>query len=597
MSELVQSPSAPVSAPSPSSSQAAAPRTTQRKVTASRAGGFDAQERALAPVQRHGPGGGADAVHEAAGRGISGSGGALPHGDAIQQAFGGYDISHVTAHTDSAASEGSRAMGAEAYATGSHVAFDGAPDLHTAAHEAAHVVQQQAGVQLSGGVGSVGDRYEQHADKVADAVVAGRSAEPVLAAMARGGHAGASEVQQRASGRSPVQRSSMAGSGDVDSVEAQAVRDRTSDRGNSTGSGEMVVRGASQGVATVSIGSGSMAENPDFERDAQAFETQLGISAYSRGNGPAGAMAAKGKAYLMEKTGAVEWKATETKLAETLVGLGSDNPAWSGTVGKAVEDLLAVFDNGNVATRMCHLENMWGMLSADIKLNSDLMNDKLKDAGLIEADLKRHRDRGSNPFHIPAGSEVEGQGQTRLANPDTSAHRTDMTVGTAGVPLSPAEAEVQVPGYDRDSGAPPETARLQWEEGARLWLMNETNKWVRLMRQLSMPLGAGPSGTTNKLMNLGGVLGMAPVETRLACIGYLLPSHHHSLCEIMEAAAPHGASDFIRGRMMYTQIAPWSASELKGFGGGKFPHEGQRAAPVEAPPATPTTGPTGGGSA
>jgi hypothetical protein len=39
------------------------------------------------------------------------------------------------------------------YATGNHVAFKGAPNLHTAAHEAAHVVQQRGGVQLKGGVG------------------------------------------------------------------------------------------------------------------------------------------------------------------------------------------------------------------------------------------------------------------------------------------------------------------------------------------------------------------------------------------------------------------------------------------------------------
>jgi hypothetical protein len=60
----------------------------------------------------------------------------------------------------------------------------GAPDLHTAAHEAAHVVQQQAGVQLKGGVGAVGDSYELHADAVADAVVQGKSAEGLLDQMA-----------------------------------------------------------------------------------------------------------------------------------------------------------------------------------------------------------------------------------------------------------------------------------------------------------------------------------------------------------------------------------------------------------------------------
>jgi hypothetical protein len=203
-STLDQSVATPVAAPvrssSPSGSGAA--RTTQMKVAASQAGDFDAQERALAPVQRHGGGnGGTESVHAAAAHGISGSGGAMPHGDAIQRSFGGYDLSNVQAHTDSAAAEGSQAMGADAYATGNHVAFNGAPDLHTAAHEAAHVVQQQAGVQLSGGVGAVGDPYENHADRVADAVVQGKSAEPILAEMAGGSsHGGVQQSVQMAAG-------------------------------------------------------------------------------------------------------------------------------------------------------------------------------------------------------------------------------------------------------------------------------------------------------------------------------------------------------------------------------------------------------------
>ncbi|MEO1271891.1 MAG: hypothetical protein AAFX99_27670 [Myxococcota bacterium] len=47
------------------------------------------------------------------------------------------------------------------------------------------MVQQRAGaVQLKGGIGQVGDRYEQHADAVADKVVRGESAESLLSDMA-----------------------------------------------------------------------------------------------------------------------------------------------------------------------------------------------------------------------------------------------------------------------------------------------------------------------------------------------------------------------------------------------------------------------------
>ncbi|MEJ7598236.1 MAG: DUF4157 domain-containing protein [Kofleriaceae bacterium] len=120
------------------------------------------------------------AVHEEARRGTRGAATQLPHLEQIQRSFGRHDVEHVQAHVGGDASDATRAMGAHAFAAGDHVAFHGAPDLSTAAHEAAHVVQQRAGVHLKGGVGTPGDVYEQHADRVASLVVAGRSAEAVL---------------------------------------------------------------------------------------------------------------------------------------------------------------------------------------------------------------------------------------------------------------------------------------------------------------------------------------------------------------------------------------------------------------------------------
>ena len=88
-------------------------------------------------------------------------------------------------------------MGAQAYATGNHVVLGAGTELHTVAHEAAHVVQQRGGVQLKGGVGEVGDAYERHADQVADAVVQGRSAEGLLDRYAGG--SGGTAVQRKTS--------------------------------------------------------------------------------------------------------------------------------------------------------------------------------------------------------------------------------------------------------------------------------------------------------------------------------------------------------------------------------------------------------------
>ena len=123
-------------------------------------------------------------THAIAADGVSGSGGTLPHADKISESFGAEHadtVSQISAHTDSKAADATGALGAQGYASGNSVAFAGAPDVHTAAHEAAHVVQQKGGVQLKGGVGQQGDPYEQNADAVADRVVQGKDASDLLA--------------------------------------------------------------------------------------------------------------------------------------------------------------------------------------------------------------------------------------------------------------------------------------------------------------------------------------------------------------------------------------------------------------------------------
>lgn len=143
----------------------------------------------------------ADAVSEVAAEGVSGPGGGLPHLDAIQASFGAHDVTNVRAHNDAGARTANERMGAEGFATGHDVAFASAsPSLHTAAHEAAHVVQQRAGVHLKVGVGEAGDAYEKHADHVADLVVAGKSAESELSKFGGSGGAGqqhSAAVQQK----------------------------------------------------------------------------------------------------------------------------------------------------------------------------------------------------------------------------------------------------------------------------------------------------------------------------------------------------------------------------------------------------------------
>ncbi|MFM7171103.1 MAG: DUF4157 domain-containing protein, partial [Cyanobium sp.] len=119
-------------------------------------------------------------IHQEARRGLGNASQPLPHADRVQAAFGHHDISQVRTAVGGAAESSARKMGALAYASGDRIAFRQTPDLRLAAHEAAHVVQQREGLALPGNVGQPGDRWEQHADSVADAVAAGRSAESLL---------------------------------------------------------------------------------------------------------------------------------------------------------------------------------------------------------------------------------------------------------------------------------------------------------------------------------------------------------------------------------------------------------------------------------
>jgi|GEM_PF-4090507 len=124
-------------------------------------------------------------IQQVAATGFSRSSTSLPHLNQIQQSFG-VDLSGVQAYIGGGAATACQQMGAAAYASGNQIAFKEQPSLELAAHEAAHVVQQASGkVQLAGGVGQVGDEYENHADAVAAKVAMGESAVPLLAEYAK----------------------------------------------------------------------------------------------------------------------------------------------------------------------------------------------------------------------------------------------------------------------------------------------------------------------------------------------------------------------------------------------------------------------------
>jgi hypothetical protein len=160
----------------------------RKELTASAAGVSEAwrqlHEHWDAQVQQRGDGRAethdAAGVHEAASVGLATPAQELPHRERLEESFG-QDLSGVRAHVGGEAETSAGAMGAEAYASGNDVVLPSNPSLHLVAHEVTHTIQQQHGVQLKGGVGEAGDAHEREADAVADAVVAGESAAPLLA--------------------------------------------------------------------------------------------------------------------------------------------------------------------------------------------------------------------------------------------------------------------------------------------------------------------------------------------------------------------------------------------------------------------------------
>lgn len=154
------------------------------------------------PVQRRATGD-IDAEDDAAiaEAGLSGAVAPLPHLETIQDAFGEHDVSGVTAARGRDAALASESIGAAAYTSGDRVALPGSVDLFTAAHEAAHVIQQRAGAVSGEGVAAETEELERHADRVAESVVAGRSAAPLLDEVAGRGAAAPGAAVQRQRGR------------------------------------------------------------------------------------------------------------------------------------------------------------------------------------------------------------------------------------------------------------------------------------------------------------------------------------------------------------------------------------------------------------
>lgn len=327
-------------------------------------------------------------------------------------------------------------------------------------------------------------------------------------------------------------------------------------------------------------------QNPQFNSDSLAFETNLGTLAFSQGEGAAAMVADSAVRYLEARASDQDSLGNAARDMDDLLELcGTEKKNYAGAVGTEPTDVRAALESGNTRERLTAVGQF-----VEHVLVSDVLKKGHGKAKLMEImqeagfHMERLRElkatsnsKWDSPFHKPQEQEgnLAGNVDTSRANrsdvgqenPDTT---TDLTTATVSTEISDAErAHMEL------EAAATEQA-LTWTEGAKKILMNENDDWVQSNRQFSIPLKGGPSGHTYKFMQANQIMqgGASPDEMRLACLGYLLPINAHSCVEVMEAAKTFGCSPFPINEKIYRYIAPLTDAQLRQCGiNGRYPDE------------------------
>jgi hypothetical protein len=359
--------------------------------------------------------------------------------------------------------------------------------------------------------------------------------------------------------------------------------------------------------------------NPNFTEDAKAFEQKLAAKAatHRASNSALAVMARKAKAYIAKKAGA-EWdrkgylmrkKAREAAkvapvpvdavLEAILDNIGTERLTLVGSVGEKTEDVMAVFDSGTLTERffgiMEFLTNVLGRdlmdANAEAKVEEYIVHSDLN-LVYLSAIRVRMRDQRMDPTApmsirertraiapLPEGGileTVEGQDPpARVRRPAGVSRELGLTLAETGFRFSARQVRAQQqldPNWDRSKP-------LRWSAGAKEWMVGQQNEWAQEQLRFSLPLGAGPSGSTNTLMRAAEIFGADPDATRLACIAFFVGAQHHTLIEVMIAAGPF-ASPYLPGEKLYRRIDPLSEATLRACGkNGKFPDEAPEGKP------------------
>ena len=87
--------------------------------------------------------------------------------------------------------------------------------------------------------------------------------------------------------------------------------------------------------------------------------------------------------------------------------------------------------------------------------------------------------------------------------------------------------------------------KLQWISGLQYWEVNESNFYIKLMRQHKQMVVCGPSGNTDLNLSIFRLFDNFDINLAIfACISQMCNTPDHSPCEILLAALPYGLDDW-----------------------------------------------------
>ena len=332
-----------------------------------------------------------------------------------------------------------------------------------------------------------------------------------------------------------------------------------------------------------------LTENFDLEARVRALELTIGQLAEGHEAGQTAGRALAGRCIqiadaFFAKVGEVQymeqnWRTKEME-AKTLgfgTTLGTTNPAFAGALTTTPEAIRAAGVSGNIRETLTIANNfLWSFGAAfvnaegrDPEADAIIAQLRAQEGPLAERlQTMSTADNLLIPDSAPAvQDQIAEQGQMRDRAPAGTQKQTTKTLGqlrrelNKELPLSNAEMTMMgLTPSDTVSKEELEAKRLTWEEGMRCFVI-KSNAITQKLQQAAVPMGAGTSGTTARLMSLGPLLGYNnPIGLRAACIGYLIPIRAHTLWEVLQGAVSGGAPAPARDLSAFNEVAPFGPS-------------------------------------